>query len=755
MKLGKYLVIALLVGGSSLQAMPMRLAQAPVSETLEPDSVEQSRQSASEETVFPDIHIELNTEWERVEIFNREKLWVDSVNVDTGSHSVVLEQWSLEVELSKQLDDRFLLRISLGPDIEAHLSGATSGHPIFGEIENNTLKKACLLSVLGHEVRMSPGASLAVLSPGAGALPTFVAGSEGRVWVASRSLPVGRAVPLDNSFRRWLLAFQTKPDPGKQALPAPKPPPAPPAKKEDDTILIPNLNGVVFVDSIEKVRLDGAPDMHGVDVSNVELLQTPEFAASIEPYLDSPLKRSDIRNLQRDVIRYYRRQGRPIVDIILLGDQNVTNGVIQMVALEGHLGDIRVEGANWFSDHHYTGQLKIKSGDPINLDQVRSDVEWVNKNTFHQVSTVFSQGRKLGETDLTLQVQERFPVRFYFGYEDSGNDTTGEERWITGFNWGNALAMGHQATYQFITSSNVRFLTGHSGSYEIYLPWRHIASLSGNYINTVSDLAPPFGLSGVSWQVSPRYQIPLPGSGGKFSHDLVLGADFKESNSNLQFNLVSVLQNTTQVNQWLATYQFKAQDDYGVTSGSTTFYHSPGAWSSSNKDHSFQLSRERATAEYQYAVFNLERLTLLPYNSTWTLKGTCQIADSNLLPSEQIGFGGVSSIRGYDEREVGTDEGWRISNEYRTPPMSLLRLFNFREMGDELRFIGFWDYGIASNLHLLEGEDPNVIFSGAGPGIRYNFNPFVTFRADYGFQLIDTGNERYASRLHMGLIFSY
>ncbi|MBI4026248.1 MAG: hypothetical protein HY360_14775 [Verrucomicrobia bacterium] len=68
----------------------------------------------------------------------------------------------------------------------------------------------------------------------------------------------------------------------------------------------------------------------------------------------------------------------------------------------------------------------------------------------------------------------------------------------------------------------------------------------------------------------------------------------------------------------------------------------------------------------------------------------------------------------------------------------------------------FWDYGSAENFRLLTGEDPHVPLSSVGPGMRYSITPYLSVRADYGFQLYDTGaNMRSNSRWHIGAVLSY
>ncbi|MEM1159010.1 MAG: ShlB/FhaC/HecB family hemolysin secretion/activation protein [Verrucomicrobiota bacterium] len=159
------------------------------------------------------------------------------------------------------------------------------------------------------------------------------------------------------------------------------------------------------------------------------------------------------------------------------------------------------------------------------------------------------------------------------------------------------------------------------------------------------------------------------------------------------------------------------------------------------------------------------RLTRLPWDFSLFNEFTWQISNASLLSSEQLGFGGFNSIRGYDERELSnTDEGWILRNELRFPAFSVLQIsgnpFGKNWANDQLQFLAFWDYGKAwagdGLVTRIDGVTTHdVDMSGVGPGLRYNVNNWMTIRADYAFQLIDTGNARYASRWHLGVILSY
>ena len=133
-------------------------------------------------------------------------------------------------------------------------------------------------------------------------------------------------------------------------------------------------------------------------------------------------------------------------------------------------------------------------------------------------------------------------------------------------------------------------------------------------------------------------------------------------------------------------------------------YFSPGNWGGNNNDAAFNASHTGANSHYIYDTVSLQRLTRLPENFSLVLRATLQCSDGNLTPSEQLGFGGYDSVRGYDEREVNTDEGYVFTTELRSPPISFGDIFGCHEFQDQLQLLAFWDTGEAHNHTPLPGE---------------------------------------------------
>lgn len=515
----------------------------------------------------------------------------------------------------------------------------------------------------------------------------------------------------------------------------------------------------------------------GVHGDELTTLQSPEFVEKMKGYLGKPLSLNDLNQMTRDIIQYYRRHGRPVVDVIV-PEQDITPGVVQFVILEGRLGQMAAAGNRWFSSKQLLSQISTKPGEVALAKKLTEDVNWLNSNPFRQVNVIFSPGKKRGETDLTLKTQDRLPLRAYGGYEDSGTDLTGDERWLLGLNWGNAFWLDHQLNYQFTGSSDFRKFAAHSGSHVIPLPWRHRLTFFGSYVNTVADIANPlFSLGGRSWQAGSRYIFPLPDLEtlkqlaqeiypaspfefiplpSAFSHSVAAGFDFKQSNNNLEFGGAQVFNTTTDVAQWSLDYNAALKDAWGGATFTLTGVFSPGRWTARNHDPNFTESRASAKAEYGYGRASLERTTRLPWDFSWVVRGSGQWAEANLLGSEQFGLGGYNTVRGYEEHEANGDVGYLISTEIRTPPLGIGSALRMKKAADQLQIFGFFDYGGTQNHSLLPGEDPHRQLAGAGPGMRYTISPSLTLRFDYGWQLYDTGlSARFNSRGHLGFVLAY
>ena len=521
-------------------------------------------------------------------------------------------------------------------------------------------------------------------------------------------------------------------------------------------VLVSELKGVRLVARAKEVQSEGYHGTPGVDAGDVVLAQNPDFPATIEPYLNQPVTMTSLSQLTRSIVAYYRSHDRPVVNVYV-PQQAITSGYIQIVVVESRVEKVEATGAKWFSNDMLRHEVTLRPGEPISGQQVRNDVAWINRNPFLQADMLMAPGNTPGTTDLLLRTQDRFPLRVFAGYEDSGNRYTQDDRILAGFNYGNLFGLGEQVSFQYTQAPDKNDFQSESGTYIVPLPWRHQLTIFGSYASTSATLGDVFNSGGVNWQISGRYEIPLPAT-PNYTESVILGYDFKRNNNSLLFGVQSLSNTTADVNQFVFGYQSTLKDEFGSTSFAGTGFWSPGNFSAYDDNYDYQQQRLEADSSYVYGQLSLDRVTRLPWDFTWEVNGLVQESNANLLPSEQLGLGGYATVPGYEEREVNGDNGFLIGTQLLAPPVSIGEAMGWTKgFDDKLQFLAFLDYG-GTSLHTVTDADinPNTNLLGVGPGLRYVINTNVSLRFDYGFQLLSTGyGTGEHSRGHVGLVISY
>ena len=513
------------------------------------------------------------------------------------------------------------------------------------------------------------------------------------------------------------------------------------------------LKSIVFLTDSKKIKTGGISLGDGLDVSEVPELQTDLFKSKMLKFLGKPISLRSVEDLLAAVVAYYSESDRPFV-VVTAPEQDITSGVLQVVVVEGKVGEIKVVGAEIFDEKIYRNAINLKPGDPISKRRLDANIEWLNRNPFRNASVFMEPGQAVGTTDLTVRVRERPPFRVYAGVDNAGTKVTGNNRVLLGVNFGNVFGLDHQFNYQYVTSFNFNSYRAHSATYIVPLSSQQTVTVFGAFADIKGDLPAPFALKGRSQQLGLRYAIPLENGHG-WKQSIIGGLDFKRSNNNLEFGGAGVSTSSADVLQGMLSYDATHSDSRGTTAVTTSLFYSPGKLSGGNTDANFQSLRALSESRYAYANVQFRRVTQLPRDFSWHLSGDAQVASGNLLGSEQIGAGGYATVRGYNEREANGDEGFLLRNELRTP---LFKAAGFGQ-GDrgQMQLLTFFDYGVVRNKRLLPGEAQHVSLSSVGFGLRYELAQSISARLDYGWKLHDAGipGSQSHSRAHAALIVSF
>ncbi len=532
----------------------------------------------------------------------------------------------------------------------------------------------------------------------------------------------------------------------------------------DPQFLVQKLNGLIILDHPDQV-VESPDAVQDVSVrADSKLLHSVEFYKLASSHLGKPVSIRRLNELVREIILYYRRHNQPVVDVSIPANQEITGGVVQIVVTEARIGKICVKGPCYFDAQNLRDQIKLCPGCPLYESVLLREQRWLYRNPFRLVDIELSAGEDRGQTDVTFNVRDKRPIRVYSGYEDTGNQTTGLERTLYGVNWYNAFNKDDQAGYQYTASSDFDTFTAHSGYYSTALRNRDIWTIYASHAEFSAPLPGfLFANEGKIWQFLSRWYRELTPICG-YEHGLTAGFDFKRINTGLRFGNVTVLDSDGDIDQFLLGYHGKKYEDSGSWFAGIDAYMSPGHLSGHNNNRDFQRIRPLATANYFYSRAYYERRWWLPSNLELMGRITGQLAEGNLLPTEQLGIGGYNSVRGYDINSVLGDSGLFVNCELRTKPTPLGLGYRyglsdaFGCLEDEFTAHVFYDFGAAYLHSPLPIEVPDADLQSVGIGCRYTLQRRFSVRADYGWALADLPPlqpRQPRHRVHIGAIVSY
>jgi hemolysin activation/secretion protein len=166
----------------------------------------------------------------------------------------------------------------------------------------------------------------------------------------------------------------------------------------------------------------------------------------------------------------------------------------------------------------------------------------------------------------------------------------------------------------------------------------------------------------------------------------------------------------------------------------------------------FARARSGARAAYNLLRFGASLAYALPrdWQTRFNLSG--QWTRDALIPGEQFGAGGASSVRGFNEREVADDRGYGVNAELYTPELCEKAGLD----GFKCRALAFYDAAHLSRVKALPGETASSSIASIGVGMRVALDKRLSLQADVG-RVTDAGGlkKNGDTKLSFALAVSY
>jgi hemolysin activation/secretion protein len=481
------------------------------------------------------------------------------------------------------------------------------------------------------------------------------------------------------------------------------------------------------------------------------LLPKSDIDAILAPFTGKDRDFGDIQRALEALQDVYISRGYNAVRV-QVPEQDIRAGQVTLKVIEARLANLRVENNHYFDEANIQRSLPVlKVGETPNVRAIGEGAQLANDNPAKQVAVALEASDEPGKVDATIRVTEENPSRIGVWVDNTGNSSTGLFRTGISYQNANVFDRDHVLNAQYITSpSNPSDVTIYGFGYRVPVySIQGAFDVYGGYSNvnsgTVQDL---FAVSGSGDVGGVRYTQYLPRV-DLYDHKLALGWDWRAYKNNV--NLVGT--NGTLI------------PDITVEPLSLTY---SGRYSQVGRDISFFVAGSRnipGEGDASQAAFDAQRLGAASQYSIWRgglvisqslpgdylirLSGNGQYTRDLLVSGEQFGMGGADSVRGFFEREVANDRGYRYSVEAYTPDCG-------KEVGDNWRARGLI---FVDGAHGQDNNPPKGIENGLGSvgiGLRMNQGKTLAVRMDWAY-VTDGGGSRPtgSNRLHFAVAYSF
>ncbi len=475
---------------------------------------------------------------------------------------------------------------------------------------------------------------------------------------------------------------------------------------------------------IQEYRVQGAHQLSPVQVEE-----------AVYSYLGPGRTTEDVEHACAALEKAYQDKGYQTVSV-QVPPQQVRNGVVVLQVIEGKVGRLRVRGSRYFSLDQIKRQApSMREGTVPNFNDVTRDIVALNQLPDRRVTPTLHAGVEPGTVDIDLTVKDTLPLHGSMELNNRNSPNTSSLRLNGSVSYNNLWQLGHSLGFSFQVAPeraadaevfSAYYLARFSGA-----EWLSLLIQGTKQDSNVSTLG-SIAVAGRGEILGARAIITLP-PGKDFYESLSLGIDWKHFDQRVALGTGTI---ATPI-----TY-------YPVSAVYTGTWVSPGSETDLNagvtlglrgvgsKDTEFDNSRFKASGNFFYFRGDLAHTQDLPCG--WQVYGKVQgqIADQPLVNSEQIGGGGLGTVRGYYEAEELGDSGIFGTVELRSP--SLLGWMG--KKGDEWRFYGFLDAGRLTLRNPLPEQISRFDLMSYGGGTRVQVYDHFNGSLDIGVPLISGQN---------------
>lgn len=462
---------------------------------------------------------------------------------------------------------------------------------------------------------------------------------------------------------------------------------------------LPSLANVTAPDATGQAAAEaGAPrfDVWEYQVEGNTTLDNRIIEKTVYGFLGENKSLADVERARTALEKAYQAAGYSAA-MVTIPEQDVNEGVVVLRVSEGTVDQLKVTGSRYFSPNAIKEKVpSLAEGKPLNMAKAQEELtKLAGENPDRQVTPLMRAGQTPGTIEVELEVKDELPLHGLVELNARNSINTTRLRLPVSLRYDNLWQLNHSASLQYqVSPEDTANVQVWSGTYVMPIEWIDSRlAMYGIGLDSQSDVTTVGTLNvvGNGNIFGARLVRPLPNA-PEYLHSVSFGWDYKDFGQSIGpkgDNPGDTITTPISYSPFQVGYSGNlARQSGGLTQFNTELNFNFAGMGSSYQE--FEARRPGATPNYVYLAGEARHQQPITHDVVLELRGSGQVANSPLINNEQLGAGGMLTVRGYHEVERLGDNGLMGSVEFWSPDLGDLGLEGLEYLND-LRFLAFTD----------------------------------------------------------------
>lgn len=464
-----------------------------------------------------------------------------------------------------------------------------------------------------------------------------------------------------------------------------------------------------------------------------KVIDTDTILSNLDRFKDREYNLEELKNIADIITMLYQEKGYMLARAYI-PEQEIIDGVVTIAIMEGELGIVEVSESKYYSKSYIGGWFEHLEGRAIKEKDLERTILLANDTPSLNVTTAFKKGKKPGTADLIVEVEDSYPIKLNFEYDNHGHPLVSRQKFGANLEMADPI-IGSTLSLQGIMGNSLDDTFYGSIDYKVPIS-HHGTVLGGRYINADYIVGRNFEAMGIQG----KSKI----SGGYITHPVIrskddnlkatLGFDFKhmfeymlnEQKSNDDLSVAYIRLDYDSLDRFLGKNYLSLGYSHGFNSVFGSLTEDDPVASHFDADGRF----DKLTLDYVRVQRLWKKLILL-------LRSSSQFSFNRLVSAEQFSIGGADTVRGHPLSTYIGDHGYLVSAEISSPlPFIGEKTIGGRSVSEIFQVVVFGDHGGVYIVDPIFGEAKDDFLSSVGIGARLNLFDRVSIKLDVGYPFI-------------------